>query len=126
MNKSATIYRMVTPKHLCPWGLKARDLLRRNGYEIEDHHLTSEKANETYKKENGYDDTPQIFINGKHLGGYDDLRKRFRKGPDPKQGETYQPVVAVFAHHMGRPVFPDERRITVTVRPWLVPKTDSG
>jgi glutaredoxin len=88
---------MVTPKHLCPWGLKARDLLRRNGYEIEDHHLKSEKANEAYKKENGYSETPQIFIGGKHLGGYDELRKKLGKGPDPKEGKTYQPVVAVFA-----------------------------
>jgi len=97
MKKQASIYRMVTPEHLCPWGIKAYDLLKRNGYEIEDHHLKTMKANTDYKKENGYDETPQIFIEGKNLGGYDALREQLGKGPDPKEGKTYQPVIAVFA-----------------------------
>lgn len=88
---------MVTPDHLCPWGVKAKDLLRRNGYDVEDHHLETEQANQAYKEANGVDETPQIFINGEHLGGYDDLREHLGLGPDPKQGTTYQPVVAVFA-----------------------------
>ena len=36
MNPSApraTLYRMVMPKHVCPYGLKARYLLRRRGFE---------------------------------------------------------------------------------------------
>lgn len=97
MSKHATIYRMVTPDHLCPWGIKAKDLLSRSGYEIEDEHLETMEANENYKKENGYDETPQIFVEGERLGTYDDLRKHLGKGPDPKEGETYQPVVAIFA-----------------------------
>ena len=97
MKKDATIYRMVTPDHLCPWGVKAKDLLRRNGYNIEDHHLESEDANTAYKEKHGFDETPQIFINGERLGGYDDLRKFLGKPPDPKEGKTYQPVIAVFA-----------------------------
>jgi glutaredoxin len=56
---------MVTPSHFCPWGIKATDLLRRNGFKIEDHHLTSEKENEHYKKEHGVEETPQIFIDGR-------------------------------------------------------------
>jgi len=94
--KQSTIYRMVTPEHLCPWGIKARDLLKRNGYEVEDHHLQTMEENESYKKEHGYNETPQIFLEGRHLGGYDALRKYLGKGPDPKKGKTYQPVIAVF------------------------------
>ncbi len=97
MSKTATIYRMVTPTHLCPWGIKATDLLKRNGYEIDDHHIESEEANEAYKEKHGVDETPQIFIEGKHLGGYDALREHLGKGPDPKKGQTYQPVIAVFS-----------------------------
>jgi glutaredoxin/uncharacterized membrane protein YphA (DoxX/SURF4 family) len=97
MKKSSTIYRMVTPDHLCPWGIKAKDLLKRNGYRVEDHHLGSEEANEAYKKEQGFSETPQIFIEGRHLGGYDALREHLGKGPDPKERKTYQPVVAIFA-----------------------------
>lgn len=57
MKKSAAIYRMVTPDHLCPWGIKARDLLQRNGYDVEDHLLETMDANEAYKKEHGYEET---------------------------------------------------------------------
>ena len=93
----ATIYRMVTPKHLCPWGIKGRDLLKRNGFQVEDHHLKTKEENESYKKEHGYSETPQIFIEGKHIGGYDALREHLGMGPDPKEGKTYQPVLSVFA-----------------------------
>lgn len=97
MKKQATIYRMVTPDHLCPWGIKANDLLKRNGYAVEDHHLESSEANEHYKEANGVDETPQIYIEGKHIGGYDQLREFLGLGPDPKEGKTYQPVIAIFA-----------------------------
>ena len=95
--KSATIYRMVTPRHLCPWGIKAYDLLKRNGYDIEDKHLETKEANKAYKAEHEYDETPQIFIEGERIGGYDQLRKLLGLKPDPKEGKTYQPVLAVFA-----------------------------
>lgn len=88
---------MVTPDHLCPWGIKARDLLNRHGYAIDDHHLTSEDANERYKQENGVDETPHVFIEGTQIGGYDQLREHLGLGPDPKTGKTYQPVIAIFA-----------------------------
>lgn len=96
MSKKADIYRMVTPEHFCPWGIKAWDLLKRNGYEVADHHLESMDANKHYKEENSVDETPQIFIDGEHLGGYDALREHLGLGPDPKEGKTYQPVVAIF------------------------------
>lgn len=94
--KKATLYRMVTPNHLCPWGVKAWDLLKRNGYEIDDRHLKSKEANQAYKEEHGYDETPQIFIDDDRLT-YDDLRDKLGLGPDPKEGDTYQPIIAVFA-----------------------------
>ena len=34
--KQATLYRMVMDKHICPFGLKSLDLLKREGYEVED------------------------------------------------------------------------------------------
>ena len=65
---------MVTPDHLCPWGIKALDLLKRNNFEVTDHHLETMDANKKYKDENGVDETPQIFVEGERIGGYDDLR----------------------------------------------------
>lgn len=97
MSKTATLYRMVTRDHLCPWGIKAKDLLRRSGYKVDDRHLETKEANERYKREHDVDETPQIFIEGEHLGGYDDLLAHLGKGPDPKEGKSYQPVVAVFS-----------------------------
>ncbi len=88
---------MVTSDHLCPWGIKAKDLLKRNGFTVEDHHLTSETANERYKKENQYDETPQIFVGDERIGGYDALREYLGKDPDPRKGQSYQPVLVVFA-----------------------------
>ncbi len=101
MKKTAKIIRMVTPDHLCPWGIKAWDLLNRNGFEIEDQHLESMDANKAYKEEKGYDETPQIFIEDKHIGGYDQLREHLGLGPDPKEGETYQPIIAIFSVTLG-------------------------
>jgi glutaredoxin/uncharacterized membrane protein YphA (DoxX/SURF4 family) len=96
MSKQATLYRMVTPDHLCPWGIKAKDLLQRSHYEVEDRHLETMEANEAYKQKTGVEETPQIFIDGKRFN-YDALREHLGKGPDPKTGKTYQPVLTVFA-----------------------------
>jgi len=97
MNKKAKIVRMVTPDHLCPWGIKAKDLLERNRYEIEDQHLESMDANKTYKEKHGYDETPQIFIDDKHIGGYEDLRSHLGMDPEEAEGKTYVPVIAIFS-----------------------------
>jgi len=97
MSKKATIYRMVTPDHLCPWGIKALDLLKRNGFDVADRRLETMEANQQYKDDNNVDETPQIFIEGEHLGGYDELREHLGLSPDPEEGETYKPVIAIFA-----------------------------
>ena len=61
MAKQATIYRMVMPAHTCPYGLKALDLLRRNGFAVEDHHLTTRAETNAFKAEHGVETTPQIL-----------------------------------------------------------------
>ena len=96
MKKKADIYRMVMADHLCPWGVKARDLLKRNSFEVTDHHLESREAVQQYKEENDVDETPQIFLDGERIGGYDDLRRYLDLAPDPEEGETYKPVIAIF------------------------------
>jgi glutaredoxin/uncharacterized membrane protein YphA (DoxX/SURF4 family) len=97
MKKKADIHRMVTPDHLCPWGIKALDLLKRHGFDVTDHHLETKEANTRYKEDNGVDETPQIFVEGKRVGGYDALRAHLGLSPDPEEGETYQPVIAIFS-----------------------------
>lgn len=97
MKTPAKIARMVTPDHLCPWGIKALDLLKRHGYSVTDHHIESKEANAAYKEEHNVSETPQIWIEGEHIGGYDALREHLGIGPDPKEGKTYRPILAVLA-----------------------------
>ena len=73
-DKKATIYRMVMEEHTCPYGLKAKDLLRRQGYEVEDHQFHTRKEVDDFKAAHGVATTPQAFIDGNRVGGYDDLR----------------------------------------------------
>ncbi len=95
--RRATLYRMVMDTHVCPYGLKAKDLLRRQGFVVEDRWLTSREATDAFKAEHGVATTPQTFIAGNRIGGYDDLRRHFGKSvPDPK-ATTYTPVLALFA-----------------------------
>ncbi len=95
--KKATIYRMVMPTHTCPYGLKAKDLLRRKGYDVEDHWLRTREETDAFKAEHGVKTTPQTFIGGERVGGYDDLRRFFGKAVRDPEAVTYRPVIAVFA-----------------------------
>jgi len=97
MRKQADLYRMVTNDHICPSGLKSKDLLEREGFEIEDHALTSREATDAFKQEHGVDTTPQTFIDGERIGGYEALREHFGKSSLKQEGTTYQPVIAIFA-----------------------------
>jgi glutaredoxin len=95
--KTAVIHRMVMPDHVCPWGLKAVDLLKRSGFAVEDHHLRTRAETDAFKAEHGVVTTPQVFIGGKRVGGYDDLRRYLgRTVRDPNE-TSYRPVVALFA-----------------------------
>src|SRR5690606_16067805 len=58
-SKHAVLYRMVMPKHICPYGLKSKWLLEREGYHIEDHHLTSRAETEAFMEHHGVKTTPQ-------------------------------------------------------------------
>lgn len=73
----AKLYRMETKEHICPYGLKSLDLLKRQGLEVEDHLLTSRDEVDKFKTEYSVQTTPQTFIDGKRIGGYDDLVKHF-------------------------------------------------
>ncbi len=96
--KQATLYRMITDKHVCPFGIKSKYLLEYKGYNVDDHHLSSRDETDAFKKEYGVETTPQTFVNGKKIGGYDDLRAYFGKRKQQDQSRTtYQPIIAVFA-----------------------------
>ena len=92
----ATLYRMVMEQHVCPYGLKARDLLRRQGFEVDDHWLTTREAVDAFKAEHGVSTTPQTFIDGRRIGGYDDLRRHLGKRVADPNATSYRPVIVLF------------------------------
>ena len=95
--RKATLYRMVMDEHVCPYGLKAKDLLGREGFEVEDHWLTTQEATDAFKAEHGVKTTPQVFIGGTRIGGYDDLRRYFGKAVADPKATSLPPVIALFA-----------------------------
>ncbi len=95
--RSAAIYRMVMPGHICPYGIKARWLLKRRGYRIDDHWLTSRAETDAFKAAHDVKTTPQIFIDGQRIGGHDDLRRFLGLTVRDPDATSYVPVLAVFA-----------------------------
>jgi glutaredoxin len=96
ISKKAILYRMVMRDHTCPYGIKAKDLLERQGYIIEEHWLTNRTAVDSFKAEYHVKTTPQIFIDGERIGGYDDLRCYFGKSVTDATSTSYRPVIVLF------------------------------
>ena len=95
--QKAVLYRMVMPDHTCPYGLKSKDLLERQGFEVEDYHLTTREETDAFKEKHGVKTTPQTFIGGERIGGYDDLARHLGRHVREKGETTYRPVVALFS-----------------------------
>ena len=88
---------MVMEKHVCPYGTKSKWLLERAGYTVKDHHLTTREATDAFKAEHDVKTTPQTFIEGKRIGGYEDLRRFLGQSVKDPDATSYRPVLAVFA-----------------------------
>lgn len=97
MSKSATLYRMVTPSHICPFGLKSKDLLERQGFVVNDHHLTSRSETDRFKAKYEVKTTPQTFVEDERIGGYDDLRDYFNLKQESEFGSRYTPILVIFS-----------------------------
>lgn len=90
------LYRMDLPDHACPWGLKALTLLQEQQIPFEDHRLTSQAAVQAFKDQHGVATTPQVFSNGRRIGGYSDLAALLQVKAEAAE-VSYTPVIAVFA-----------------------------
>ena len=74
-DKQATLYRMVLPDHTCPFGVRAKQMLEDNGFQVEDRILRSREEVDAFEEEQGVATTPQVFIDGERIGGSDDLEQ---------------------------------------------------
>ena len=122
--KTATVYRLVTPDHVCPYGLKSLDLLERKGYEVEDVHLETEEEATAFREKWDVETTPQTFIDGELVGTLDDLRKYFGKDvPDP-DATTYRPVLMLFAitflMALGASSIAEDQFLTIRTVEWFI------
>lgn len=95
--KTAKLFRMVMDKHTCPYGVKSKWMLEHEGYKVEDHWLTTREETDAFKAEHGVKTTPQTFIGGQRVGGYDDTRRFLGKKVKNPEAVTYTPVIAIFA-----------------------------
>ena len=76
----------VYSKGYCPYCHAAKALLTRKGATFTEIDVTSDRARhaEMVRRANGGSTVPQIFIDGRHIGGCDDLHAiDARGGLDP-------------------------------------------
>ena len=66
---------VVYTKATCPYCVRAKALLAKKGAAFQEIEITDKPAlrTEMIEKAEGRTTVPQIFINGRHIGGCDDL-----------------------------------------------------
>jgi glutaredoxin 3 len=72
----------IYTKFGCPYCARAKTLLDRKGAEYEEFEINSlpGKRDEMLERSGGRHTVPQIFIDGRHVGGSDDLAELERRG----------------------------------------------
>ncbi len=84
MTDKIEIYTMTQ----CPYCVKAKHLLTKKGQSFREINVETEnKWEESIERSGGRKTVPQIFINGQHVGGCDDLYALDKAGKlDPMLG----------------------------------------
>ena len=85
---------MEINQNKCPFGLRAKDLLQRQGYLVEEIILRSRDEVEQIKSQLDVKTTPQVVIDDKLIGGFDDVKAFFDK---KKTDTSYFPIMALFS-----------------------------
>jgi glutaredoxin 3 len=72
----------IYTKFLCPYCSRAKSLLKGKGVDVEEIDITMGGADRTRMLERaaGRTTVPQVFIDGRHIGGSDDLAALDRAG----------------------------------------------
>ena len=79
----AVLYRIDLPNYTCGYGTAARDLLKREGFAIEEHILRTRRETDAFKDKHHITTTPLVFIDGEKIGGFTALKKHL-KAQKPK------------------------------------------
>ena len=72
----------IYTKSFCPYCARAKRLLDEKGVDYEEFEISGggEKRQEMIQRAGGRTTVPQIFIEGRHIGGSDDLAVLERQG----------------------------------------------
>jgi len=72
----------IYSKFLCPYCMRAKSLLKRKKQTFKEIDVgrSAELRDEMIKRASGRSTVPQIFINGQHVGGCDELMALDREG----------------------------------------------
>ena len=81
MSTKAELYRMVLPDHECPYGVRAKQMLEDAGVEFEEHILSTREEVDAFKMKHQVATTPQFFVDGKRIGGSEDVEAYLAKQP---------------------------------------------
>ncbi|GAB3035683.1 MULTISPECIES: glutaredoxin 3 [Oleiagrimonas] len=67
---------------VCPYCVAAKNLLKSKGLEWQEIRIDTDPArlSEMLERSSGRRTVPQIFVNGAHVGGFDDLAAADRSG----------------------------------------------
>ena len=67
---------------VCPYCVAAKNLLKQKGFDYSEIRVDTDPQHrdEMLKRSGGRRSVPQIFINGTHIGGFDDLVAADRSG----------------------------------------------
>ena len=79
--RTATLHRMVTPEHTCPFGVHAREMLEQAGYTVDDQPLTTRADDDAFKEKEGVSTTPVTFIDGTRYATSEALAEFLRTAP---------------------------------------------
>lgn len=72
----------IYTKMFCPYCARAKKLLGEKGADFEEYEISmgGEKRQEMIQRASGRTTVPQIFIDGQHIGGSDDLAALEQQG----------------------------------------------
>lgn len=67
---------------ICPYCVAAKNLLKQKGFDYSEIRVDTDpqRREEMLKRTGGRRSVPQIFVNGTHVGGFDDLVAADRSG----------------------------------------------
>jgi glutaredoxin 3 len=71
---------LVYTKKPCPYCERAKSLLNEKGVKYQEKLLTTSEEMVELKQKTGWMTFPQIFINGKLIGGYTDMAELDQRG----------------------------------------------